>query len=118
MCNLEVTKTKNNTSPFRCTRLSFMGTKITKIGITNEKISARGGLSLFLRYVEKTGFYGLVSGIMFSKILKSNKGLQLQAFIKQILAFFMDGTLGAISGFNQIKEDTGYAALLECKKDH
>ena len=32
-----------------------MGTKITKIGVTNEKISARGGLYLILRYIEKTG---------------------------------------------------------------
>ncbi len=117
MCNLVVTKTKNNTSPFRCTKLSFMGTNITKIGITNDKISARGGLPLFLRYVEKTGFFSLVSGIMFSWIVRSKKGLQLQAFVKQILAFFMDGTHMAISGFDRNKEDDGYAAVLECRKD-
>jgi len=33
-----------------------MGTKITKIGITNDKISARWGLLLFLRFIEKTRY--------------------------------------------------------------
>ncbi|MFO8066277.1 MAG: IS1380 family transposase [Bacteroidales bacterium] len=95
-----------------------MSTKITKIGITNDKISARGGLSLFLRYIEKIDFYRLVSGIILPLILKSNKGLQLQQFVKQGLAFFMDGTHTAISDFDKLKEDDGYAALLECKKEH
>ena len=117
MCNLKVINLKNNTSPFRCTRLSFMSTKITKIGITNEKISARGGLPLFLRYVEKIGLYRLISGSILSLVSKSNKGLQLQQFLKQIFAFFMDGTHMAISGFDQSKGDEGYAALLECKTD-
>jgi len=30
----------------------------------------------------------------------------------------MDGTHGAINGFDQIKGDGGYAALLECRNDH
>jgi hypothetical protein len=118
MCNLKVINPNNNTSPFRCTRLSFMSTKITKIGQTNDKISARGGLPLFLRYIENIGFYRLTEGTILSLVLKSNKGLQLQQFIKQILAFFMDGTHMAISGFDLIKEDEGYAALLECRNDH
>jgi len=118
MCNLKVLKTKNNTSPFRCTRLSFMSTKITKIGLTNDKISARGGLPLFLRYVEQIGLYRLISGTINSLLFKNRKGLQLQQFLKQIIAFFIDGTNMSISGFDQIKEDDGYAALLECRKDH
>jgi len=92
-----------------------MGAKITKIGITNDKISGRGGLPLFLRYVQKAGFYGLITGTLLSLILKSIKGLQLQQFIKQMLAFFIDGTDMAISGFDKIKNDQGYAAILECK---
>jgi hypothetical protein len=95
-----------------------MSTKITKIGQTNDKISARGGLPLFLRYAEKIGFYRLTEGTILSLVFTNNKGLQLQQFIKQILAFFMDGTHMAISGFDLVKEDEGYAALLECRKDH
>lgn len=90
-----------------------MATKITKIGITNDKISARGGLSLFLRYVDKTGFYRIISAPLISLLTKSNKGLQLHAFFKQMLAFCMDGTSTAITYFDQLKTDEGYAAVLE-----
>jgi len=45
-----------------------MGLKITKIGITNDKISARGGLTLFLRYFEKIGGYNLLSSTISEKI--------------------------------------------------
>jgi len=94
-----------------------MANKITKISITNDKISGRGGLSLFLRYVKQIGLYRLISGAISSRVSKSKKGLQLQEFVKQIMAFFIDGTNMAISGFDQSKNDEGYAALLECDPD-
>ena len=90
-----------------------MAAKITKISSTNDKISARGGLPLFLRYVEKTGLYALISSKIYHLISQSNKGLQLHQFLKQIFAFFMDGTNMSISGFDQSKKDEAYAALLE-----
>jgi hypothetical protein len=90
-----------------------MCAKITKIGITNDKISARGGLPLFLRYIDKTGLYALISGTLISLLTKSSKGLQLNQFLKQMFAFCMDGTNTAISYFDQLKTDEGYAALLE-----
>jgi len=90
-----------------------MGSKITKIGITKDKISARGGLPLFLRYVDNIGLYRLISGTIIPFITQSNKGLQLNQFLKQIFAFCMDGTNTAILYFDQLKTDEGYAALLE-----
>lgn len=92
-----------------------MASKITKICVTNNKISARGGLSLFLRYIDKIGLYSLISGFIISLLTQGNKGLQLKQFLKQIFAFFMDGTNLAISNFDQLKQDEGYAALLENK---
>jgi len=91
-----------------------MAAKITKIGETSDKISARGGLPLFLRYVEKIGLYSMISGVILPHILQTNKGLQLQSFLKQIIAFFIDGSNMAISGFDQSKKDDAYASLLEC----
>jgi DDE family transposase len=90
-----------------------MGTKITKIGITNDKISARGGLPLFLRYIDKIGLYGVVSNTIISFLTVNNKGLQLKQFLKQIFAFFIDGTNMSISGFDILKNDEGYTAILE-----
>jgi len=94
-----------------------MGTKITKIGVTNDKISARGGLPLFLRYLQKTGLYKLIARVFEGVISVNNKGLSLQSFLNQIIAYFMDGTNMAISGFDQRKADDGYASLLECTTD-
>ncbi|MFO7922507.1 MAG: hypothetical protein R6U58_02300 [Bacteroidales bacterium] len=56
MCILKMINPFINTSPVRCTILSYMSTKITKICITNDKISSRGAFPVFLRHVEKNGF--------------------------------------------------------------
>jgi len=94
-----------------------MGSKITKIGITNDKISGRGGLFLFLRYIESIELYKLISCTILSLLTISGKGLGLQQFLKQMFAFFIDGTDVSIVGFDNKKKDEGYAALLENKKD-
>ena len=90
-----------------------MSSKITKLAITNDKISARGGVCLYLRYVQNIKLYGLVAFAFSSFLTISSKGLQLQQFIKQMLAFFIDGTSMTMSGFDSKKRDVGYAALLE-----
>ena len=92
-----------------------MAAKITKINVTNDKISARGGLPLFLRYIEKIRLYTLISNKLLSMIVIHSKGLKLQQFLKQIFAFFIDGTDMSMSSFDSKKKDEGYAALLENK---
>lgn len=86
--------------------------QIKKIEITNDKISGRGGLAFFLRYVEQIGFYKLSEKIL-GNIRISSKGLSLYQFIKQILAYFIDGTYMRMESFNEVKKDEGYRALLE-----
>ena len=91
-----------------------MGSKITKISSTSEKISGRGGLSLFMRYVQNIGLYALFSKTVMPVLPRSsNKGLQLGQFIKQIIAFMIDGTETSISSFDTRKTDTGYASVIE-----
>lgn len=92
-----------------------MKTKITKVDVTNEKISARGGISLFLRYIEQTRLYTLISNSLLSFLVLGSKGLKLQEFLKQMFAFFIDGTDTSISGFDRRKKDDSYATLLECE---
>ncbi|MCK4990991.1 MAG: IS1380 family transposase, partial [Bacteroidales bacterium] len=94
-----------------------MSTNITKIGITNDKISGRGGLPLFLRYIKTIGLYKLISCTILSLLSIGGKGLGLQQFLKQMFAFFMDGTDMSISSFDKKKKDEGYAALLENNVD-
>lgn len=90
--------------------------KISKVEVTSEKLSGRGGLVFFLRYVENIGFYRLFEDY-FAFLKKSVKGLSTYQFIKQLLAHFIDGTEMAISAFDRRKDDQGYAAILENLKD-
>jgi hypothetical protein len=92
-----------------------MGTKITKLSITNDKISGRGGLAIILRYIAKTRLNGLISNLFLSKIKVHSKGLQLEQFLKQVFAHFIDGTDMSMTGFDTRKNDPGYAAILENK---
>ena len=117
MCILDVTKQSITHHTISEKDYLFMGTKITKIGVTNDKISARGGLTLFLRYIERIKIYNLILYTLLPEIKKSSKGLQLEGFLKQMFAFFIDGTDMSISGFDHKKKDEGYAALIENKLD-
>ena len=91
--------------------------KISKIGIAEDKISGRGGLAFYLRYVEKIGFYQLTENILEEKLRIRAKGLGLYQFIKQILAYFIDGTHMHMERFNDIKKDEAYRSLLENKAE-
>jgi hypothetical protein len=90
-----------------------MSTKITKLSITSDKISGRGGLAIFLRYIAKTRLSALISNILLSKVTVHSKGLQLDQFLKQIFACFIDGSDMSMTGFDTRKNDQGYAAVLE-----
>lgn len=86
--------------------------KITKIEVTTDKINGRGGLFLFMRYVENIGFFMLFEKY-FAFIKGSCKGLSCLGFIKQLVAWFIDGTETSMQSFDRRKRDQSYAALLE-----
>jgi len=90
-------------------------TKITKTAITDDKMSGRGGLFFFLKYVENIGFYRLFEE-KFGFLRTTKKGLRIQEFIKQVLAHFIDGSDMSMTAFDRRKCDVGYAALLEYDK--
>ncbi|MBW6481154.1 MAG: IS1380 family transposase [Bacteroidales bacterium] len=92
-----------------------MATKITKLSITNDKISGRGGLALILRYIAKTQLCVLISSVLLTKLKLHPKGLQLEQFLKQVFANLFDGTDMTMTGFDARKNDSGYAAVLENK---
>ena len=94
-----------------------MKTKINKISITDDKITARGGITFFLRYIKNIKLYELISSVVLLKVVFGNKGLKLQQFLKQMFAFFIDGTDMSIAGFDKKKTDKGYTAVLENKED-
>lgn len=86
--------------------------KITKIEVTTDKISGRGGLFFFVKYVENICFYTLFENY-FSFLKGSSKGLSCLQFIKQLVAWFIDGTDMSMRSFDRRKNDKAYASLLE-----
>ena len=90
--------------------------KISKIETTNDLISARGGLTLFLRYLENTKVFELIEHHL-GKMKGSKKGISTREFLIQFLSFIMDGSHRFISYFDQLKTDDAYAAVLETPKD-
>jgi hypothetical protein len=85
--------------------------KISAIQITSDKISGRGGLFLFLEYLENTRLFKLLEKYL-GFLQRSRKGLPVSQFIKQIFAHLIDNTDPAMTGFDRRKSDEAYAALL------
>jgi len=90
--------------------------KISKIEVTNDVISARGGLTLFLRYLENTKVFELIEHHL-GKMKGSKKGITTREFLIQFMSFIMDGSHTSISYFDQLKADDVHAALLETEPE-
>ncbi len=88
---------------------------INKIETTNAKLCSRGGLTFFLRYLENVSFFSLIETFL-TDMRQSAKGKPVAYCIRQILAYFIDGSMKAIVGFDRLRNDDGYAAVLEVEK--
>lgn len=86
--------------------------KIDAIEITQDTLSNRGGLSFALRYIDSLGFFDKIEHRL-GHLRKSSKADTISEVTRQIAAYFLDGSSHAISGFDALKKDTGYAAVLE-----
>lgn len=85
---------------------------ISDIQPTDERLTSRGGLTLFQRYLNSTGWPDLLAET-FSYLRKNAKGIGVKDFFEQIFAFWADGTGQHLTYFDQLKKDEGYAAGLE-----
>ncbi len=90
--------------------------KINDVAITDETLSNRGGLSFMMRYMDKTGISAKIED-RFGHLRKSGKGESISECARQFMAFCIDGTKHAIARFDELKKDSGYAAVIErdCK---
>jgi hypothetical protein len=86
--------------------------KITKVEVTGDTLTGRGGLALFVRYLSSINIYAIFLE-HFSDIRKSMKGEPVWNIFKQIFCFFYDGTSRHLVYFDQLKKDEGYAAVIE-----
>jgi len=86
--------------------------KITKIQVTNDTLTGRSGLLFFVKYLTSINFFQLFHK-HFYFLKKSKKGQTVVNICKQIICFFMDGTSFALTRFDQLKNDRGYACTIE-----
>jgi hypothetical protein len=89
--------------------------RINNVEPTEERITGRGGLSLFVEYLEQIGIFPLLESF-FGGIRKSKKGLPVAEMFKQILCFFMDGTSRRLEYFDSLANDPGYAGTIQTKQ--
>lgn len=86
--------------------------RINKVEVTGDTLTGRGGMALFVRYMEKVGIYDFLLSA-FGYLRKSRKGASVGNIFKQVFCFFFDGTSRHISYFDELKKDEGYAAVIE-----
>ncbi len=86
--------------------------KINKIGVTNDTLTGRGGMALFVKYLGSVEIYSILEG-SFGGIRKNKKGLPVWNIFKQIFCWFYDGTSRHLNSFDQLKVDEGYASVIE-----
>ena len=65
--------------------------RIKRVEITNDTLTSRGGISLFVKYLQAIDIVRLLLE-KFGGLKKIRKGVTLQNFFLQVLCFFMEGT--------------------------
>ena len=90
--------------------------RINSIGETTDTLTSRGGLALFVRYLENSGVLEKLAS-KFADFKESKKGYEMHELFRQFISFFADGTDLSLSQFDRLKQDPGYAAVLETTVD-
>jgi len=90
--------------------------KINKIGVTNDILTGRGGMALFVKYLNSTEIYPLLQSF-FGGIRKNNNGLPVWNIFKQVFCWLYDGTSRHLNYFDKLKDDEGYASIIENSHD-
>ncbi len=89
---------------------------IDDVEVTNDTLTSRGGLSLFVRYLRNVGLLPHLES-EFGSIRKSRKGQAVTEIFKQLFCFFLDGTSRHLVHFDALKRDEGYAAGIETEPE-
>jgi hypothetical protein len=85
---------------------------IDGVQITNDTLTGRGGLSLFVRYLRHIEIFPQIE-TFFGSMRRSRKGQPIVEIFKQLFCFFVDGTSRHLVYFDALGKDAGYAAATE-----
>jgi hypothetical protein len=86
--------------------------KINHVEITELELTGRAGMNSVVNFLERTNIISILSE-KFSGLEKSSKGLGVYDFFKQVACFFFLGDNLRISEFDRLKNDVGYAKIIE-----
>jgi len=89
---------------------------ISKVEITEDTLTGRGGLVLFSRYLRSIGIFPQMERL-FGALRKSGKGLPVSVLFHQIFCFLLDGTSRHLVYFDKLKVDEGYARGIETEPE-
>src|SRR5690606_8206861 len=85
---------------------------ISGVAITPDRLSGRGGLALFSRYIRNIGLFPHVQRL-FGGLRKNRKGAEVSEIFHQLFCFLVDGTSRHVVYFDALREDEGYAGSIE-----
>jgi hypothetical protein len=86
--------------------------KISKVDVTEDTLTGRGGVALFVRYLSQVNIYPILVEA-FGHLRRSGKGQPIWNIFKQVFCFFYDGTSRHLVYFDHLKRDEGSAAVME-----
>ena len=89
---------------------------ISTVQPTDDTLSSRGGLALFVRYLSGIAIYPII-GRHFGSLRKSRKGLPIWNLFMQVFCFLFNGTSRHLVYFDDLAKDEGYAATVENSLD-
>lgn len=90
--------------------------RIDKVETTAEELTARAGLAIVSRYLRSVKVLPHLAR-RFSFLRRSAKGLPVETVFKQLICFFVDGTSRHMAQFDRLREDGGYAGVIETVKE-
>jgi hypothetical protein len=87
---------------------------ISRVEITEDTLTGRGGLALFSRYIRSTEIFQHIEAL-FGPLRKSGKGQSVSELFHQLFCFLADGTSRHLTHFDRLKRDEGYARGIEAE---
>lgn len=86
--------------------------KIDRVDTTEEILTGRGGMALFVHYLSKVNIYTLLSD-SFASLRRSQKGEPTWNIFNHVICSLHDVTSRHLVYFDRLKKDKGYAAVIE-----
>jgi len=96
--------------PLQRPGFAFSEDRIDAIAITSDRLTGRGGLAVFSRYLASIEVMPHLDRL-FGSMRRNRKGLP--ALFKQLFCFLLDGTNRHLVYFDALKRDDGYAGAIE-----